>query len=379
MLDSTPTLEGYRMDISKQIYLPSLAAGLTYDIDTYATFPYTINDVYQIQTSSGTVTAAVKINGTAVTGLSSISVSSTAQNVAATGANSVAVGDRVQLVFSSNSGAQNINMTLAATRNVGASGNGQLQLSSSTQVALMPFNGNQVYFPDGTSYTIPSAGLASGSVNGGCHLNGTASSTLAANTLYYVYLWENSGSPVLDFSTTGHATDSSTGIEIKSGDNTRVLVGMVYPQAGPTVVDSGAKRLVASWFNRQPKMATGSFTANRTSTATSGVEINSEIGCSFLSWGDNAICQFSGSGTTSIYECAIYSFLMLDNSIYFGGTEVNTITAGEYSNISFPASVIPDEGEHYLTLFGRTDPGATATWYGAGAPYSCELFVTAFI
>jgi hypothetical protein len=102
--------------ISKQIYLPNLNAGLTYDIDTYAAFGYTITEVFQIQTSSGTVTAALQINATNITGLSSISVSSTPQNVAATAANIVPVGNRVQLVFSSNAGATNINFTLAATR-----------------------------------------------------------------------------------------------------------------------------------------------------------------------------------------------------------------------------------------------------------------------
>jgi hypothetical protein len=102
--------------ISKQFYQPNLTAGLAYDIDTYAAFGYTVTNAYQIQTSSGTVTAALQINGTPVTGLSGISVSSTPQNVAATGANVVAVGDRVQLVFSSNAGATNINLTLAATR-----------------------------------------------------------------------------------------------------------------------------------------------------------------------------------------------------------------------------------------------------------------------
>jgi hypothetical protein len=102
--------------ISKQIYLASLAAGLTYDIDTYAAFAYDITELFQIQTSSGSVTAAIEINGTPVTGLSSIAVDSTAQNVTASGANSVSVGDRVQIVFSSNSGAQDINMTLASTR-----------------------------------------------------------------------------------------------------------------------------------------------------------------------------------------------------------------------------------------------------------------------
>jgi hypothetical protein len=57
------------LPIAYQIYLPNLVAGLTYDIDTSAAYPYTITEVDQIQTETGTVTAAIKINGTAVTGL----------------------------------------------------------------------------------------------------------------------------------------------------------------------------------------------------------------------------------------------------------------------------------------------------------------------
>lgn len=105
------------LTISKQVFLSNLNAGLVYSLDTYAPFGYTVTEVYQIQTSSGTVTAALKINGTAITGLSSISVTSTPQNVAATAANTLSVGDALSLVFSSNSGAQNIQFTLAATRN----------------------------------------------------------------------------------------------------------------------------------------------------------------------------------------------------------------------------------------------------------------------
>ena len=111
-----PFASASSLTISKQVYLPNLNGGLTYDIDTYAAFAYTITEVFQIQTSSGTVTAALQINATNITGLSGISVSSTPSNVPATGANTVAVGNRVQLVFSSNSSAQNINFTLAATR-----------------------------------------------------------------------------------------------------------------------------------------------------------------------------------------------------------------------------------------------------------------------
>ena len=104
------------LTISKQVYLSDLSAGLTYDLDTYAPFGYTVTNVYQIQTSSGTVTAALQINGTNITGLSGIAVSSTPQNVTATAANTVAIGNTLSLVFSSNASAQNIKFTLAATR-----------------------------------------------------------------------------------------------------------------------------------------------------------------------------------------------------------------------------------------------------------------------
>jgi hypothetical protein len=104
------------LTISKQVFLPNLLAGLTYPLDTYAAFGYKVTEVKQIQTSSGSVTAAIKINGTSITGLSSISVSSTPQNVSATGANTVSVGNALSLVFSSSSFPVNIQFTLVATR-----------------------------------------------------------------------------------------------------------------------------------------------------------------------------------------------------------------------------------------------------------------------
>lgn len=104
------------LTISKQVFLPDVSAGLTYPLDTYAAFGYTVTAVKQIQTASGTVTAAVKINGTSVTGLSSISVSSTPQNVTASGGNTVSIGDALSLVLSSPSAPVNIQFTLVATR-----------------------------------------------------------------------------------------------------------------------------------------------------------------------------------------------------------------------------------------------------------------------
>ena len=72
----------------------------TYTIDFYAMYKYTINSI-KIISSLGTCTAALKINGVAVTGISAVSVSSTVATGTATAANTVAVGDTVTLVTTS--------------------------------------------------------------------------------------------------------------------------------------------------------------------------------------------------------------------------------------------------------------------------------------
>ena len=77
---------------------------------------FTINGVYGIQTSAGTATVAIKINGTAVGGMSAISVTTTPQDVAASSANTVAVGDVVTVEVTTASGATHLRFTLQDTQ-----------------------------------------------------------------------------------------------------------------------------------------------------------------------------------------------------------------------------------------------------------------------
>lgn len=77
---------------------------------------FTINGVYGVKTTAGTCTFAVKINGTAVTGLSAVSVTTSTQDVAATAANSVAIGDAVTIEYTAASSPANLSFTLEATR-----------------------------------------------------------------------------------------------------------------------------------------------------------------------------------------------------------------------------------------------------------------------
>jgi hypothetical protein len=87
----------------------------TYVLDQYAAYAYTINNLY-IKSSSGTCTAKLTIDGSDVTGISSVSVSSSEASAEATAANAVSVGNTVALVISSNSSAEDVSFTVKITR-----------------------------------------------------------------------------------------------------------------------------------------------------------------------------------------------------------------------------------------------------------------------
>lgn len=87
----------------------------TYILDQYASAAYTINSLY-IKSASGTCTAKLTIDGSDVTGISSVSVSSSEASATATAANSVSIGDTVALVISSNSSAEDVSFTVKITR-----------------------------------------------------------------------------------------------------------------------------------------------------------------------------------------------------------------------------------------------------------------------
>jgi hypothetical protein len=128
--------------------------------------------------------------------------------------------------------------------------------SPSNTISFVPYNGNLIKIAGSIRY-IPSAGVSA--VANNLYLNGVAGSSLAANTLYNVYAFDNSGTLTLDFSTTTHVTSSTAGnvgVEIKSGNDTRSFVGLVQTSStapgSNSFRDEPDVRLIASWFNRPP-------------------------------------------------------------------------------------------------------------------------------
>jgi len=244
--------------------------------------------------------------------------------------------------------------------------------TGSTTLQYCPYKGNVKTTAAQGDYTIPAACLTATLTS--MYVGGVGSSSVAANTLYYIYLWDNSGTWVLDAETTGHATDSSTGIEIMSGDDTKTLVGMIHTNSSKKIMTSGQTHVsrdtntVATWDNRIPTMTQCAFTASRQVNSGTLVEINSENRCLFMSWGDAAqlssqlfayaatggqiliLTEVTIDGTSSIISDAELG----SNSVYPGPTDNILVIA--------PAAFAPTEGYHYTEILSMGGTGNVVTY-----------------
>jgi hypothetical protein len=133
--------------------------------------------------------------------------------------------------------------------------------------------GIEIYLASATSLGIRPKG------NGRLIINGTSRPVVAttlANTLFavtqniFVYAYWTGTAIAYDLSTTHHATHTN-GVEIKSGDPTRTLVGAVNRHTDGTLRDEFLWRGVANWFNRKKKTVAYSYpqvgTANASTLA----------------------------------------------------------------------------------------------------------------
>lgn len=246
--------------------------------------------------------------------------------------------------------------------------NGRLALASATSIKFSPYQGNRLYIKKSgtwTAITIASGGITA--ANTSIFIDGTGGQNLAANTLYYVYLFDNAGTTTVDYSTTSHSTDTTTGMEIKTGVDTRVLVGMVQTNVSSQFDDSTTYRGVLSYYNRRTINLRGTFTADRNTTSSSYVELNSEIQLRFLTWADEAVqTSFTGSVASS-------AALTAGSAVGYDGTTgepgfetANTFAAAVAAGNIGTAGVKNGlaEGFHSATLLGKVSAG-TGTWSSA--------------
>lgn len=265
-------------------------------------------------------------------------------------------------------GAGSISIASSALLN----GQCQLQFVSGTSLKLAALNGQSIQIA-GVSSSIPSAGVLSGNpTTGSNYVNGVAAQTLSASTVYLVCVFNNAGTLTLDFLTTlTHAPDTTAGnigVEVATGLTTRTVVGMIRTNATPNFVNSVTQRFVISWFQRRDLALLNGFTANRTTTSATYVELNSEIRCEFLTWADEAVTlamDAIASGSTADDR---YLAISIDASTT---PEDAQTFVGSASTISQGLALVKGsltEGYRFATLLGSIGGGATLTARGAAAP-----------
>ena len=271
-----------------------------------------------------------------------------------TAANAAAA--RIAMGAAASGANSDITSLTALTSALYASGQCRLTLSAGS-LQLSPYNGNLMKV-NGRDCTIPDAGV-------------TLAAPATTNTTYYIYAVATAGVITsLEASTTGHSTDTTAGnkgVEIKTGDSTRSLVGMART-VGSAWVDSVTQPFVRSWFNRLPAVSSIYLVSNATTASTTFVELNSSVRNEFLIWaGETALVSSTGESYNSAGNAAMYAGLGFDGTtpedVYASGQgNAANISVGPLS-YSFPKIGLT-EGYHYATLLVKVNSGI-GTWTGS--------------
>jgi hypothetical protein len=244
---------------------------------------------------------------------------------------------------------------------------GRFVYSSATACQFAPFRGDLIKI-NGLVYRIPGAGIA-GLANTGIFINGVAGQNLAASTLYYVFAFINGGVITADFSNTvGHATDTSagnSGVEVKNGDGTRSLIGMIYTNGSSQFQDNTATTVgVISWFNRRQRQMQSALANSGTITTTYWQEVAAAMRLSFLVWSDENWVTATATGDAAVTGAAAnYGIgIGLDGvtgTALLPGYAVPYFTNSNHNAVSAAgAGVGLTEGAHFITMLGGANAGS---------------------
>lgn len=235
-----------------------------------------------------------------------------------------------------------------------AAAHGQCRLTyvSATQIKLAPFNGRNLAIA-GLLQQVPSAGVTA------------SNSGLSANTVYYVYAYMSSGAMALEMSATGHSQDATTGVETKTGDTSRTLVGMIAANASSQFQDGGGLLGVLSYFNRRRRVSGAYFTASRALSATTATEFASEIRVSFLCWADEQIAARANGGIWASTAGPGYAYIGIDtNSQSDSGGGIGATGSQVPFSAEYTAGGLTEGATHFATLYGIAASGGTITMTG---------------
>lgn len=223
-----------------------------------------------------------------------------------------------------------------------------------THCALTPYNGGFLRIA-GKVCTIPAAGVS------------VTSAGLALATVFFAYARDANGDGVVDtieFSGVGHSADTTAGnvgVQIKTGDNTRTLIGMVRTNGASAQFQQDNSQLgVLSWFNRRDIVA--AVAVNASSISGAAVPLGATI--TFLTWGDE-VPRFDwvGFATASVVLTAT-TYIDVDAAAQTIVNVTFALAGGTYENSSHGIPVNCPEGVHTFYVAGNSDGTNGVNWVG---------------
>jgi hypothetical protein len=248
--------------------------------------------------------------------------------------------------------------------------NGQCKLiyTNSTTLTLVPWNGNGLEIA-GATQIVPSGGV-------------TLSNSGLTSALTYVYAFMNGSTMTLTGSTTGYVADSTTGVNVLSGNPACTLVGMCYPDSGILFQYSSAERLVRSWYNEDGISGTNGLNS-QSDQITAQRPNYSELTIStvafkaiFLLWNDERVsAAYNWAAGIGGGATAVNTFIGVNLSGPFTGSGSLPSTGIAYGSVvnsgangvstiyfganggSLNGGGVISEGYNYITMYGAIDTG----------------------
>jgi len=224
-------------------------------------------------------------------------------------------------------------------------------------VKFVPYNGNLIRI-NGINHNIPAAGITVAYNN--CFINGVGGSTLTASNSYLVFAFIHATLGMqLDFCllAVGHTASTQAGnigTEIKTSDNSRTLVGILYSSGTATpFYDQNSNRQVRSWFNRRPApmfaAGGGNFNALAPQVYSSVVAFVGEQVHVIGTW----------YGTADNWGNASLSLYLNGAGIGAAGYATTVHTTSAYENATAMVAVTLNEGFNQFGLYGSQSIGTT--------------------
>jgi hypothetical protein len=238
---------------------------------------------------------------------------------------------------------------------------GRLTYVSQSLLNFGPYNGDRIRI-NGVVYPIPVGGIY-GLGNSNISIDGSPNKTLAASTRYYVYCYNNAGVLTADYSTTGHSsstTSGNIGTEIKTGDETRSLIGMIVPGSNGQFFDQPQFRYVRSWFNRQ-RIYFASNWQTWGPYGPSGLQFTGQS-ANFVAFAGEAL-QAAASGAMQIQQSVGTNWGMqlgLDGNL-FGASMTQSASLANYylSGTCTGSNSVSSDGLHWVGLYAQCTAGYT--------------------